>query len=187
MGGIADHGTHGTRAVKPTPDSTLREARTWLQSRLSKGEECPCCRRLARVYRRRLDSGNARALLLLVGLHARGESWIAVHVIVQKLGTSGIDLSKAARWGLIEAKPSKSDPTKRASGWWRPTQAGIAFALGHTTVAKWAEVYDGKTLRLDHSQRVHIREALGKRFNYSELLETIAQAAPNLTSDGRDE
>ncbi len=178
MAGITPAGER--RAVKPTADATLREARAWLQVRLRKGEECPCCRRHARVYRRRLDSGNARALLLLVELHARGEQWVSIHRIVQKLGTSGIDASKLARWGLIEAKPSLSDPAKRTSGMWRPTPAGISFALGRSTVPKFADVYDGKTLRLDATQRVHIREALGKRFDYAALMANIARVAPSL-------
>ena len=33
---------------------TLGEARDWLRERIEDGEECPCCRQFAKVYRRRL-------------------------------------------------------------------------------------------------------------------------------------
>ncbi|MCI0664793.1 MAG: hypothetical protein L0220_27335, partial [Acidobacteria bacterium] len=46
-------------------DMTLAEARHLLETLLPVGHACPCCDQFAKEYRRLINSGIARALILL--------------------------------------------------------------------------------------------------------------------------
>ena len=78
--------------MKPTADTTLREARAWLQPRLRKGEECPCCRRWAKVNVYSISATAARALILLVRIYERRRTW--VHSKEIAAAHSGVDARK---------------------------------------------------------------------------------------------
>jgi hypothetical protein len=178
--------------VKPTPETTLREARAWLQVRLAKGEECPCCRRWAKVNVYSISATAARALILLVVLYMPRRTWVhskevaAAHSGVdarKMLACTGDGLTKLRHWGLVRPKANESDPTKRDLGLWEPTPKGIDFVYGRIRVAKYAHVYNDKLLGLDKRDTVSIREALRDRFNYEQLMAHVADESPDLERD----
>jgi hypothetical protein len=47
----------------------------------------------------------------------------------------------------------------------------MAFVLGESTVPKYAYVYDGRLLKLDGGEYVTIRDALGTKFHYRDLMD----------------
>jgi hypothetical protein len=147
-----------------TPGNTVGEARTWLQDRLPDGTRCPVCHQHAKVYRRKMNSGMARVLILMY--RAAGLGW-------QK--TRGIDnsgtIAKCAYWGLVE-------PGRR--GTWRVTEAGARFVNGLYLVPSHVEVYDGRLLRMDPTTLVTIWDALGDDFDYQELMDTPATLSVRL-------
>lgn len=154
-----------------TDDMTLGEARDALRElAMHGGAKCPCCRQLAKVYRRNLTSVAARAVTALYrdhGLTFGHMPTVARHRLPDVAHQGGY-LVLGAHWDLIEEERELRPDGGRA-GWWRVTDLGEAWVRGHATVPKYAHVYDGRCLRVDGEQ-VTIEDALGARFSYAELM-----------------
>lgn len=146
-------------------DLTVREARDQMRAQLMAGEavKCPCCTQLAKIYKRRIHAGMARSLILM--FRRGGTDWIHVPTTVPERAR---DDGMLAYWGLTEEELVRREDGGRA-GWWRVTDRGAAFVNGHITLPKYAHVYDGRVLRVD-GDAVSIRDALGTKFNYEELM-----------------
>jgi hypothetical protein len=160
--------------MTPTDHTTLSEARGWLRERVDDGAHCPCCTQFAKVYRRKLNSAMAYALILMYRHGGDEDGWCYVPDLLIRRTNRGGDEAKARYWGLIEEPPDamREDGSTRV-GTWRLTADGAAFVRGELKVAKYARVYDGRCLGLDDAQLVDITDALGKRFNYRELMAGI--------------
>jgi len=143
---------------------SLAEARGWLRDNLDSGARCPCCTQIAKVYRRRIHAAMARDLCHVHS--ACGVEWFHVRTA---LGHDGGDFAKLAYWSLVEESTGRRDDGGRV-GWWRITDHGRAFVLGQARVPKYARIYDGRCLGLT-GDPVSIRDALGSRFNYDDLME----------------
>jgi hypothetical protein len=146
-------------------NATLDEARAWLRDRVDEGERCPCCTQRAQVYRRKITSASAWALVKLY--RERGLDWGHLPTI---LGRKQADEAKMVHWGLIEQAPMTRDDGSNRAGWWRVTPLGEAFVLGDVAVPKYARIYDSRCLGLDDSETVTIEDALGERFRYDDLM-----------------
>lgn len=156
-----------TDEAKFRDDMTLAEARAILRTLVDDGHPCPCCTQLAKVYRRKIHSTMARELIRMAqmgGLYERR----FIHVVTLAKQHSP-DLVKCRYWGLIERDDAKREDGSDRTGWWRLTTAGLEFVSGDATVPKYARLYDGRCLGLTGDQ-VSIRDALGKRFKYDELM-----------------
>lgn len=148
---------------------TLGEAREQLRALVEDGHRCPCCSQYAKVYRRKIHSGMAFALILM-WRHSRDE-WLYKPDVLRGIGSSSRDESLIRYWGLIEEE-TELRPDGGRSGWWRVTLAGGDWVRGFTRISKYALVYDGRCLGF-RGERVSIREALGSKFNYDELMEGL--------------
>lgn len=150
------------------PDSVpLGQAKAWLRSRLDKGADCPLCTQHAKIYRRTINSGMARSL---IAMYTVGRlDW--VHLPSQ-IGARSREEGKLAYWGLVEEDPTKREDGGRP-GTWRVTNLGEAFIRHGLVVPKYANVYNGKVLSLDTTELISIKDALGKKFDYAELMAGI--------------
>jgi hypothetical protein len=147
---------------------SLGDARAWLREQVTTGgASCPCCRQFAKIYRRRLHSGMARALVLMYRAH--GCDWQDKTQTLRGVGSAARDESLLRFWGLIEEDPRRREDGGRM-GWWRVTEAGANFVEGRTRAASHVVVYNGSKIRLDAEKTISIREALGENFNYDELM-----------------
>lgn len=148
---------------------TLATARAELHSKLNDGVRCPCCDQFAKRYKRKLSSSMAAGLIWIVGRHASVGDWIDVPATAPKwlVKTAG-DFSKLAHWDFIRARPN-DDTKKRCSGQWQPTIHGRDFAKGLVSAAKHIYIYNNEITGFSE-ERVTIREALGDRFDYAELM-----------------
>lgn len=156
----------------------LSEARAWLHARLDDGAQCPCCDQHAQRYYRTINSSVARWLLALVTLSPETSgNWVSTKDVIQHAASrkgfgsslgSGEAPSLLPFWELIECRPS-DDPAKKHSGVWRPTKRGYDFAHGRMTVPHTAVIYNNVLDRLEGDQ-IGIRQALGKKFSYDELM-----------------
>lgn len=150
--------------------STLEEAKQFLRENWEQGTECPCCKQFVKLYRRKLNSGQAHALVILYKYFELNENTDWVHVSkFDYPAFRGGDLAKLRYWNLIEAK-TNIDPTKKDSGFWRLTDTGRAFVRGDITVESHIGVYN-QTIYTVEAQPITIRQALGNKFNYNELME----------------
>ncbi len=161
----------------------LWEARDRLQAQLDEGARCPCCEQYARRYRRKVNSAMARWLIALARIHEESEqSWVHVAAIAAVVAGRSVrralelragpigtgDYAKTRHWGLAISQPNE-DPAKRDSGFWQLTARGSAFVGDRIEVPCYAVIYDNELQRLEGGS-VSIRDALGRRFNYQELM-----------------
>lgn len=144
---------------------SLDEARAWLRERVDAGETCPCCTQFAKVYRRKLSASIARVLIAM--WNNAGSEWVHLPAIRSR----GQDEVLARHWELIEAMPdvTRDDGSSRV-GWWRLTPRGTDFVHNHSRVPKYARIYNNRLLGYDGTETVSIIDALGTRFNYTDLM-----------------
>ena len=172
------------RAVRPRTvmPGSVAESRAWVHARLDDGTTCPVCDQHAQRYKRTLNSGIARWLMVLARLSPRHSAkWVSTRDVIcyaASLKTFGSSLGSGEApsllpfWDLIETRPN-DDPSKRHSGFWRPTPKGHAFVAGEITVPRKVVVYNNGLERLEGPE-TSIKKALGKKFNYDELMSGAA-------------
>ncbi len=101
---------------------------------------------------------------------AAGLDWMHKPTVLSGLGAAARDESLLRYWGLTEEERGLRRDDGGRAGFWRVTSLGSEFARGLTRVPKYALVYDSRCLGLDGAEFVDIREALGDRFDYDELM-----------------
>jgi len=123
------------------------------------GVHCPVCDQLAKVYYRHIAAGQARNLIALYRQRVMqpDDGWMNVN----NLPSTGREEGKMICWGLVE---------QDERGWWRITDKGAMFVLRIITVERTAHLYDGACLGHSEGEPWSIRDALGKRFDYDELM-----------------
>lgn len=150
---------------------TLTDAKAQVFGQLTTGSKCPCCGQYARLYRRPFNSSMAVALITL---HRHGREWVHLpSLLSEKLVgpvTRGGDWSKLAFWGFAEPKPEVRYDGSTRNGFWRITDAGLAFVNGATRVPSAVYLYNQTFYGFDPRKTVNVEEALGKAFNYQELM-----------------
>ena len=144
---------------------SLGDARAWLRARLDQGECCPLCTQTAKMYKRKINAGMARSLIHMY--RSANKGWIHVSLI----GARSREEGKLAYWGLVEEQQGQGLHGGRA-GYWRVTDKGELFVQGKLKVPKYAKVYNGKTYGLE-GDAVSIRDALGTKFNYDDLMRGV--------------
>lgn len=151
---------------------------TPFQEELKKGEgaHCPTCGRYAKMYRRRIHSNMARQLIALYRI-ITPEKVVNGQLVIGYAHTRQVreicgysDFTLAKHWGLVQARPNEDDPSIKDTGQWTLTGAGLNFVRGSSTIPKYAYLFDDRLVGFSEDV-VSIREALGKKFNYSEVME----------------
>jgi len=133
-------------------------------------ETCPICNRLIRVYKRRLHATMALFMVELYKAHEMGLSWVSVHDLPSYgSGRQRGDYAYLQHWDLIENMPN-DDTNKRSSGHWRLTEMGKAFVERKLWVHSHCIILNGELLGLN-GPYIWIDDALGKCFNYRELMD----------------
>jgi hypothetical protein len=148
---------------------TLEAAKSELREKLGKGARCPCCSQFAKIYKRRITSRQARGIIVIY--RKAGTNWAHVPTLSPVLFGDSAEVSKLRYWKLIEESSEVRDDGGRA-GWWRITALGACYVNDRITVPKYACIYDSRLLKLE-GELVGIRDALGKKFNYYELMGTV--------------
>lgn len=144
---------------------TLGAARTWLRDQIQgDGAKCPCCRQMAKVYRRGINAGQAAILVRWWRQYGTKPVMVA-----EQVKTPGGDYAKLRYWGLVEDMHARREDGGPA-GQWRVTDLGEMFAASKVAIPRFVYVYDNRLLRVDESESITIQEALGKRFDYDELM-----------------
>jgi hypothetical protein len=155
--------------------TTLLEAQQWLQRGLDDGVECPCCTQLAKVYKRKLNSAMAFVLILID--RRDGGEWIHVpsyiNAQVKNPAVAAAirgDWAKLTHWDLIEELVGERPDGSTRVGYYKITKNGRLFARNKLRVPRHIWLYDGCVIERQDSETVSITEALGDKFNYSELM-----------------
>lgn len=145
-------------------NDTLSAAKEKLRKNWEEGINCPCCGQLVKLYTRKINSGQAVSLIRLWWLCRDGQ--YHHYTEIKKCAT---DFAQLKRWGLIIGDEKNKDSTKRTSGMWKVTDIGAEFVKGEAYVRGQCQIYDDKTKGLTGAF-VNIKDALGDKFDYSELM-----------------
>ena len=144
-------------------NTTLKEVKAYLRENVEEGVDCPACTQLVKLYKRKINSGMAVSLIKMY--RSAGLEWQHIPTTIP---AKSREEGKLRYWGLVEEEMERREDGGRA-GWWRVTEKGRDFALGRITVPKYARVFDAKLFALE-GEEVGIREALGDKFDYNELM-----------------
>lgn len=131
------------------------------------GGECPCCGQNIKVYRRKLNANMSRFLIRLVRQFKETQDWVKYTDI--RTEGEGRDYSYITKWGLAVTAPAVQSADKKDSGFWKPTEKGIQFALGLLKVPSHVYLYDNKVIGWEQFP-VDIQGALGKKWSWQELM-----------------
>ena len=170
--------------IGPTPlnasRASLLDARDWLNGQKDRGATCPCCDQFAKIYRRKINSGMAAAILVIWRRTQQimpRDGWL--HIPDDFKGAGGLvgilqnrEYPKLRYWGLLQAFEGPHDDVDTPySGKWRITLKGREFCLGQRRVPKYVNIYNSEPVERQEDATVDIREALGDRFSYDDLME----------------
>jgi hypothetical protein len=125
-----------------------------------RGMYCPCCGQYAKLYRRKLNSGMAKALIALA---EEGADWVDVTGLgraAQQL-LHHLEYTKLRFWGLIEKHPTAKTSV------WRVTERGREVLQG-ARLPRYVFVYDNRVQSVSESTTT-LHTALGDHFDYSGL------------------
>jgi hypothetical protein len=152
---------------------TLEEARKMIAAQRTQpgGVDCPCCGQLVKIYKRKLNSSMARALMLIYQYFQRpdAEEWLHVPSLLAENDQNRSDEAKLQHWGLItQMQGKRADGSKRV-GYYKMTDHGKQFVLGEVRVPQHALLFNQKFFGFSF-ETTNIYEALGDKFNYDELM-----------------
>lgn len=131
-----------------------------------KGCNCPVCGQFVKVYKRTINASMAAQLIRAKMRY--GSKSFHIRDLIEGEG-GGADFAKLRYWGLI-VELENTNPKKKNSGRWKITHSGLAFVLGYGQIPKYALIYNGRFLDFDGDETVTIQSALGKNFDYQQLM-----------------
>lgn len=138
---------------------------SYIKDNLVEGVICPCCEQLAKQYSRKFTASMAVGLISLY--NQAKSTYNPIHIKKIKLVNGG-EFAQMKRWELI-ADSKNEDTTKRTSGLWNITSKGIDFVNNRIQIPMYCDTYNGQTLGFSREMTT-IKQALGNKFDYSELM-----------------
>lgn len=150
---------------------TIIDARKQLLIDGIKGTNCPCCGQYVKLYIRKLNSGMSLFLIGLYRLNKRHcyDQFSNKEIMSEmEINTASLDYSILKHFKLIE-EPNVDSEEKRKSGIWMITKLGKEFVEGAKKVPSHVHIYNNKVKGFSITYTTII-EALGKKFNYQELM-----------------
>jgi len=157
--------------------ATVAEARDWIKQARVKGCTCPCCDQHAQIWKRHLNYAMAHGLILIYEYCAEHEGWLHVPTYLDGRGVvaRGGDLVKLVHWGMLIAPGTiRKDKSPRV-GNYRITEKGYQFVERSIRVPSYYLSYNNVPIGWSDKQ-ILIDEALGKHFNYEELMIGVPRA-----------
>lgn len=152
--------------------AAVNQVRAWVMAHRVDGVICPGCLQRAQVYRRTINSQMAVALIYL--FRSYGMDFGFWPDVLAYANINRADEAKLAYWGLAEPKQGKREDGSNRTGYWKVTERGRSWLLEQLAVPRYALVYNGECIGLDHTELWTVRQALGTRANYDALMASAA-------------
>jgi len=139
-----------------------------MSNKILSGYTCEHCGSFVKMYRRSLNSNMALAILLLYKFNIR--DWVKVEDFLIKSGHKRCgDFSYLVHYGLLEKKQGDRSDGSSRNGFYKLTGRGLLFCEGKLMVQEKFLILHGG-LKGFEGKEISIKEALGKKFDYSELM-----------------
>jgi hypothetical protein len=162
---------------------TIKQAKEQLREEWEKGTTCPCCNQRVKLYKRRITGSMAVGLIFFSNYYFDNKidpveylKPINVFNKIKDTTTYNVhnlntNFALLRYWELIEPlKEERADGSNR-NGFYRITNRGYKFIAGTLEVPKLVKLYNQKTKGFDAQEMVTIKDCLGTKFNYKELME----------------
>lgn len=148
----------------------LQQAKEKLRANWHKGVKCDCCGQFVKLYKRKLNSGMAIALINIYKYHGRKAVNVKDFLREERLPNNH-DWTLLKHWGFIREIESKEIPSeKKSNGVWRITVLGEKFLKNNLPKCPSHILIYNNTFQGFSSSYTTIIKALGNKFNYEELM-----------------
>jgi len=138
------------------------------EENLDKGFVCKCCGSFVKQYTRSFNSNMALCLMLLYRYNMNG--FVKVEDFLIKNGHKRCgDFSYLVHYRFLEKQGGKRDDGSKRNGYYRLTSLGTFFVEGKVKAKKKFIILNNK-LQGFSGDEISIKEALGKRFSFDELM-----------------
>lgn len=139
------------------------------------GTKCPTCSQHVQIYKRQINATMCEGLFILYNYYIKNGLDISepVHipellrVTETKTKVHPGDVAKLRYWGLLNILTKERETDK--SGYYVLLEKGVKFLCERISVPQYAVIYNGELICLT-GQEITIRNALGRKFNYTELM-----------------
>ena len=133
-----------------------------------KGYTCPCCGLFVKRYARSLNCNMALALIVL---YRNGiNDFVHLEKLMQQKGYQRCgDASYLIHWKFLERKVENRKDGSNRNGFYKLTGLGMMFVEGKITAREKAMIFNNNFEGFSGGE-ITIHQALGKRFNYEELM-----------------
>lgn len=136
-----------------------------------KGYVCPCCNQYVKLYRRHFNSNMAVALLFLY--RNRHRSFIHLENEMKACGYKRCgDASYLRHYKFIEVKKEKREDGSNRNGMYKISGLGILFCEMKSKAREYFLTFNNSCEGFD-GEEIDILKALGRKFNYSELISPV--------------
>lgn len=139
-----------------------------------KGIHCPVCRQYIKLYKRKITSSMAYALILIYRYFKNNpeEKWLHVEDYFKKITippTIRGDFPKLRYWALIEKKKGQKEDSNPDVGYYAITDKGKEFVKREIKVPRYIYIYNANVEKIGE-EKINIESALGNKFRYDELM-----------------
>tara|TARA_R110000787_G_scaffold21864_3_gene64175 strand:- start:105 stop:566 length:462 start_codon:yes stop_codon:yes gene_type:complete len=145
---------------------TIIEGKQYLRDNFKTGAVCPCCDKYVKAYKRKLNSGIARSMIIMYKLNAFWFDNKYIHVQNEfaklKLRATTMDYAYAEKWGLIVDGDE--------IGTWTLTKKGVDFVANKTFLPSYCLVYNGNVYSWSEDL-ISIETALTDKFDYGDMMD----------------
>lgn len=153
---------------------TVEEAREVILVQRTKGVVCPCCEHMVRVYKRPLNASMAQSLIAIFHYFQDNADWLHAPSYLKNLKLNGNnDVGLLVHWGLLEAKEGERADGCRHNGFYKITDKGRAFVNEGLVIPRHVFLTNATFLGLSE-ETTTIRDALGEKFNFDELMGMVS-------------
>lgn len=154
-------------SARPDDTWTLGATKDWLRDLVDEGARCPCCGQHAKVYKRSIHASMAVGLLHMYRAGPAHHPYSLREHVPASLGRG--DVAKLRYWGLLVPAELPTHGSRR-EGDYMVTRNGLLWLRDALAVPKYVRVYDSERLGEPFGEPWGIRDALGEKFDYEELM-----------------
>ena len=148
--------------------NTIEEGKIYLKENFQKGTSCPCCGQFVKLYKRKLNSGMAFALINIY--NRKTDDWMNVREYFRENNMrDNNDWTRLGIWKLIEERKGKPEHGGKTMGEWKITEKGKSFVCNKLRVPSHFNFFDNRLYGFSDTT-TNIRQALGNKFSYEELM-----------------
>jgi hypothetical protein len=140
-----------------------------------KGHYCKSCGQYVKVYKRKITSAMAYALILIYKKNQKDYNYFHVEDYLKSLNIPSTirgDFPKLRFWGLIEKITGRRADGNKRVGFYRITDKGKNFINGKVSVKKFCLIYNNKSQGFI-GEDVTFKDTLKQKFDYNQLIRGI--------------